>query len=153
MTMSACRDEPGPSANLTMVLHGSAILAILLDTPEAAAMLDALVESSRRLLSAATWLELAILVEERGGRIAALRFDEFIRAAAIEIVPVSPEQAAIARTAWRHFGASRHSARLNHGDCLAYALAKTRGEKLLFTGIGFTRTDIEAAHPAEPHAA
>ena len=131
-----------------MVLHGSAILAILLDDADAGAMLDAVVESPRRLLSATTWLELAMLIEDRGGRIAGLRFDEFVRAAAIEIVPVTLEQTNVARTAWRHFGASRHAGRLNYGDCVAYALAKCTGEKLLFTGSSFARTDIEAALPA-----
>ncbi len=130
-----------------MVLHGSAILAILLDDADADPMLDAIVESPRRLLSAATWLELAMLIEDRGGRIAGLRFDEFIRAAAIEIVPVSNEHGMVARTAWRDFGADRQSGRLNYGDCIAYALAKCTGEKLLFAGTGFTRTDIEAALP------
>lgn len=135
-----------------MVLHGSALLAILLDGPEADAMLDAIVEAERRLLSAATWLELGVLIEDRGGRIAALRYDEFVRAAGIEIVPVTADHAATARTAWRHFGASRHSGRLNYGDCLAYALAKCTGEKLLFTGITFSRTDIEAARLPAPAA-
>lgn len=133
-----------------MVLHGSAILAILLDDVDATAMLDAVVASPRLLLSATTWLELAMLIEDRGGRIAGLRFDEFIRAAAVEIVPVTLEQSHVARTAWRHFGTGRHPGRLNYGDCMAYALAKCTGERLLFTGANFARTDIEPALLHQP---
>jgi ribonuclease VapC len=128
-----------------MVIDGSAMMAMVLDDHEAARLLDALVGDPVRRMSAATWLEVAIVIEERGGRIAALRLDEFIRAAGIEIVPVSAEQATVARTAWRHFGMTRHSIRLNYGDCLAYALAKTTGDRLLFSGAGFSRTDVEPA--------
>ena len=39
----------------------------------------------------------------------------------------------------------RHPARLNFGDCFAYALAKARQEPLLFKGEDFSKTDIEAA--------
>ena len=57
----------------------------------------------------------------------------------------SLEQAQFARDAWRHFGKGRSPARLNFGDCFAYALAKTSGEPLLFKGRDFAQTDIEAA--------
>ncbi len=128
-----------------MVIDGSALMAMLLDAGDAGPLFDALVGDPVRHMSAATWLEVAITVEERGGRIAALRLDEFIRAAGIEILPVTAEQASTARTAWRHFGMTRHSTRLNYGDCLAYALAKTTNDTLLFSGSTFSRTDITPA--------
>ncbi len=128
-----------------MVIDGSALVAMIFDPCEAERLLEALVGDPVRLMSAATWLEIAIMIEERGGRIAALRLDEFVRVAGIEIVPVTAEQAGVARTAWRHFGATRHSVRLSYGDCLAYALAKTTGDTLLFSGGGFSRTDVEPA--------
>jgi ribonuclease VapC len=59
-----------------------------------------------------------------------------------EVVGVTPEQAEIAVEAFRRFGRSRHPARLNIGDCFAYALAKATGEPLLFKGGDFARTDI-----------
>ena len=128
-----------------MVIDGSALMAIVLDKTDAAELVDILVDAPVRRMSTVTWLEAALIIEERGGRIAALRFDEWVRAAAIELVPVTTEQASVARTAWRHFGATRHSNRLNYGDCLAYALAKTLGETLLFRSAAFLRTDIEPA--------
>jgi ribonuclease VapC len=128
-----------------MVVDSSALLAILLGAPEAGSLLAALVDAPRPRISVANWLEVAMVVEERGGRLASLRFDEFVRAAALEVAPVDAAQAEAARTAWRYFGRHRHSARLNFSECFAYALAKNTGEPLLFCGDGFTRTDIEPA--------
>jgi ribonuclease VapC len=128
-----------------MIVDSSALLAIVFNAPEAPALLDALVDASQPRMSTANWLELAMLIEERGGRLASLRFDEFFRATGIELIAVDAAQASAARIAWRHFGRNRHSARLNFGDCFAYALAKETGEKLLFQGDDFARTDIVSA--------
>jgi ribonuclease VapC len=128
-----------------MIVDTSALLAILLGEEGSGRLLETLVDAPSPRISAANWLELAMIVEERGGRIASLRLDEFVRTAGIEIVPVSVEQASAARNAWRYFGRHKHSARLDFGDCFAYALAKTSAEKLLFVGDGFARTDIEPA--------
>ena len=86
-----------------------------------------------------------MVIEERGGRLASLRLDEFFRAAAIELTAVDAAQAEAARTAWRYFGRHRHSARLNFSECFSYALAKSMGEALLYCSDGFSRTDIEPA--------
>ena len=63
----------------------------------------------------------------------------------IQLAPVTLEQAELARDAWRQFGRGNHPARLNLGDCFAYALAKDTGEPLLFKGNDSTLTDIPAA--------
>jgi ribonuclease VapC len=128
-----------------MIVDSSAILAILTGAPDAGALLETLVEAERPRMSVANWLELAMMIEERGGRLASLRLDEFFRAAGIELAAVDAGQAEAARTAWRHFGRHRHGARLDFGDCFAYALAKRDGETLLYSGDGFGRTDIEPA--------
>lgn len=128
-----------------MIVDTSALLAILMSEAEAPRLLEAMVAAGRPRMSAANWFEAAMAIEERGGRIASLRFDEFVRTAEIEVMPVTVAQTEAARTAWRHFGRHRQSGRLNFGDCLAYALAKTEGDTLLFTGEDFLRTDIEPA--------
>jgi ribonuclease VapC len=128
-----------------MVVDSSALLAILLGAPEAPSLLAALVDAPHPRISVANWLDVAMVIEERGGRLASLRFDEFVRAAALELAPVDAGQAEAARTAWRYFGRHRHSARLNFSECFAYALAKRTGEPLLFCSDGFSRTDIEPA--------
>ena len=57
--------------------------------------------------------------------------------AAIELVPVTPwSTVQAARRAWRRFGKGNHPARLNFGDCFAYALAEVTGEPLLIQGRG-----------------
>ena len=67
-----------------------------------------------------------------------------IRTSGIEIVPFTPAQARLARIAYQQFGrGSGHPARLNMGDCFAYALARDLGEPLLFKGRDFALTDIE----------
>jgi polyribonucleotide nucleotidyltransferase len=58
---------------------------------------------------------------------------------------ISAAHAAIARDAWRRYGKGRHKAGLNLGDCFSYALAKERGQALLFKGDDFAATDIEPA--------
>ena len=115
-----------------MVVDSSALLAILLGAPEAPSLLAALVDAPHPRISVANWLEVAMVIEERGGRLASLRLDEFFRAASIELTPVDAAQAEAARTAWRYFGRHRHSARLNFSECFAYALAKSTGEPLLY---------------------
>jgi ribonuclease VapC len=128
-----------------MVIDSSALLAILLGAPQAPALLEALVDAERPRMSVANWLEVAMLIEERGGRLASLRFDEFFRTSAIELVPVDAAQGEAARTAWRYFGRHKHSARLNFSECFAYALAKSTNAPLLFCSDGFSRTDIVPA--------
>jgi ribonuclease VapC len=68
------------------------------------------------------------------------------RRAQAPIEPVTEAQARIARQAYRDFGKmSGHPAKLNFGDCFSYALPKAKGEPLLFTGQGFSRTDVKSA--------
>ncbi|KQW56620.1 ribonuclease, partial [Ensifer sp. Root1252] len=99
----------------------------------------------RRFISAATILELSIVIEARLGEAGAAELDLWLYKAGVEVVAVDAEQIAIARRAWRSFGKGRHPASLNFGDCFSYALAKSRNEPLLFKGDDFSRTDIEAA--------
>jgi len=57
----------------------------------------------------------------------------------------------LARQAYRDFGkGSGSAARLNLGDCFAYALAADTREPLLFKGDDFTHTDLTAAVPTTP---
>ena len=128
-----------------MILDTSAIMAVLLDEPDAHRYRRAIAEAATCRISAATWLETAIVAEGKGGIGAGHELDRLMDSARIEVVPVTAEQATIARDAWRCFGKGNHPAGLNLGDCFAYALARTRREPLLFKGGDFARTDIDAA--------
>jgi ribonuclease VapC len=127
-----------------MVIDTSAVAAILFDEPDATALEGKIADDPLRLMSAATFLEAAIVVEARLGDAGGREFDLWLHRAEIEILAVDVEQADLARRAWRRFGRGRHRAGLNYGDCFSYALAATRDEPLLFKGDDFTKTDVKA---------
>ena len=130
-----------------MILDSSAVLAVLYREPDAEKY-EELIATSGCRMSVANALEVAIVVEGRGGMEAGQELDAFLSSTDIELVPVTAEHLAAARRAWRRFGKGRHPAALNFGDCFAYALADVTGEPLLFKGGDFARTDVRAARPA-----
>jgi ribonuclease VapC len=125
-----------------MVVDTSAVLALLLDEPEAETFRVAIEDDETRLVSAATLLETALVIEARKGEAGGRELDLLVHKAAIAVVPLDEEQVSEARRAWRRFGRGRHAAALNFGDLFAYALARTSGEPLLFKGDDFARTDV-----------
>ena len=131
-----------------IVLDTSALVAILFDEPERARFRSELDRAGGGLLSAASWVELSMVVE--GRKLAAGRalVERFLAVTHIEIVAVSAAHAEIAIDAFRRYGRGQHPARLNFGDCFAYALAKAARLPLLFKGDDFAHTDIISAVPA-----
>jgi len=126
-----------------MIIDTSAIIAILRAEPEAEFCALAIEKAARRRISAANFLEAAVVIDGSRDAVASRRFDELVSAAQLTVESVTEVQARIARDAYRDFGkGSGHPARLNFGDCFAYALAKTSGEPLLFKGEDFTHTDV-----------
>lgn len=125
-----------------MVIDTSALLAILFNEPDAEHFERALEADPTRLMSAASVLETAIVVEARLGEAGSRELDLLLYKARITIVPFTADQGEVARQAWRTYGKGRHPAGLNYGDCFAYALAKTSGEVLLFKGNDFAQTDL-----------
>lgn len=128
-----------------MIVDASALLAILLHEPDAGRFAAALTSGPDCRMSAANFLETAMVLEGRGGPEAGYELDLILEKAQVELVPVTRDQAQAARRAWRRFGKGNHPAGLNFGDCFAYALAETTREPLLFKGRDFALTDIEAA--------
>jgi ribonuclease VapC len=133
-----------------MVLDTSALMAILLGETEAKALSEAIAGDPKRLLSAFSALETAIVIEAKRGEAGSRELDLLIHKGRIEIVPLNAEQSEVARKAWRLYGKGHHPAGLNIGDCCSYALSKYSGEALLFKGDDFTRTDVTpACYPTE----
>jgi ribonuclease VapC len=124
-----------------IVIDSSALVAIVYDESEADAFSVAIVNAENAWMSAATWLESAIVVERARGPAGRMRLDKIVAALEIEIVPFDAIQAAVACDAFLRFGKGRHKAGLNFGDCMSYALAKTRNAKLLCKGADFAATD------------
>jgi ribonuclease VapC len=128
-----------------VIVDTSAVLAILFNESDAETYARAISEADSRRMSAATFVEAAIVVEVQTRESGSRQFDAFFRRAGIVIEPVTEEQAHAARQAYTDFGKGRHAAGLNFGDCFAYALAKVTGEPLLFKGGDFRKTDVKAA--------
>jgi ribonuclease VapC len=127
-----------------MILDSSAVAAVCLGEPTAEVFSLALETTDQIRMSAATYLEAAVVLDRR----APGTFDRFVTGLGIEIVAVDQAQADIARDAYRLFGrGSGHPAGLNFGDCFAYALAAATGEALLYQGEDFSHTDVTPAVP------
>lgn len=127
-----------------MIVDTSAIVAMLRAEPDAAALSKVLRGAAVVRLSAANYVELAVVIDGLDDPVLSGGLDAVLTAYGIRIEPLTESQARIARAAYQRFGrGSGHPARLNMGDCFAYALARDLGEPLLFKGEDFLRTDIE----------
>jgi ribonuclease VapC len=129
-----------------LIIDTSALIAILRDEPDARICALGIENSASRRLSTANFVETALVIDGSRDPVASRRFDDLIKEAQIVIEPVTEIHARIAREAYRDFGkGSGHPAKLNFGDCFAYALARASGEPLLFKGDDFIHTDIVPA--------
>jgi ribonuclease VapC len=126
-----------------VIVDSSAIIALVRVEASAERCRQALRSSRMNRMSAASFLEAAIVVDRLDRPGAGVAFDELIARLALRIEPVTLAQANIAREAYQRFGrGSGHPARLNFGDCFAYALAKDLDEPWLFIGNDFIHTDV-----------
>jgi ribonuclease VapC len=129
-----------------VIVDSSAMVAILRDEPDALMYAESIERAAIVRISAANFLETAIVIDASRSPISSQRVDDFLIESRLRIEPVTESQARIARQAYRDFGrGSGHPAALNFGDCFAYALAKTTGEPLLYKGTDFSDTDVASA--------
>lgn len=128
-----------------MIVDSSALVAIALAQPEARDLLETLITGPSLRISAANLLETYMVIDRRAESARAV-LHQAITPIGIKVEPVTETQVDIARDAWRRYGkGSGHPARLNYGDCFAYALARHLDEPLLFIGNDFAHTDIAQA--------
>jgi ribonuclease VapC len=120
----------------------SALMAIMLQEPMAAACKDALAAEDEILISAGTLAELLIVCAGRG---IAAEIAEFLDQFEFNIVPVTAAVARQIGLIYERWGRGMHRAALNFGDCFAYAVAREHGCRLLYVGDDFAKTDIEGA--------
>ena len=127
-----------------MIVDTSAVIAILKEERDAPRSLRAIAVSTEpKRISAANYLEAGIVVDANRNPLLSRRLDDLIVQTEIQVEAGTPQQADIARAAYRDFGkGSGHPAQLNFGDCFAYALAKSTREPLLFKGDDFSHTDV-----------
>jgi ribonuclease VapC len=128
-----------------MILDTSALVAILAKEADFDRFVDAISRAPHCRISAANFVELAIVIEAQFGAEVFRQCEALFQRVGIVIEPVTVDQAQLARQAFHDFGKGRHAAGLNFGDCFAYALAKTTGDPLLFKGADFKKTDVASA--------
>ena len=128
-----------------MIIDSSALVAILLEEPEVLRLTTAIAETSICRLPASCLLEASMILLARRTEDGVRNLDLYVARSRMEIAPFTESQARLARTAFERYGKGRHPAKLNFGDCMAYALAKETGEELLFKGTDFGQTDIAVA--------
>ncbi len=129
-----------------MIVDASAILAILLDEPDGVLMSEALLASpDRHAMSPVNYLEAAVRLDSRQDTEKAKDLDPLLAEHDVSLAFATPEQAYLAREAYQKFGKGNHPAKLNLGDCFAYALSKARNEPLLYKGDDFGKTDVKSA--------
>ena len=129
-----------------MIVDPSAVIAVLAQEEDAAVFGAALVDSGSSTMSAASYVECGIVLDRHPSAKASWNLDQFLLESRIAIASFTPEQARIARMAYRDFGrGSDHPARLNFGDCFAYALAIESNQPLLYKGDDFGHTDVRSA--------
>ena len=129
-----------------MIVDTSAIVAIWLREPGWEALCQKLEADPAPAMSAAGLVELYAVIDSRTSPENQRRLDTLLSAFGIVVEPFTHEQADVARAAYHDYGkGSGHPARLNMGDCFAYALASVTHQPLLFVGDDFTHTDLIAA--------
>lgn len=124
-----------------IVVDTSAIVAVLFGEA-GSAELERHLLGDRCVMSAATRVELGIVIETKTGSAGTQLLEELLGRVEIEVVPVDSDLAEEALVCWRRFGKGRHRAGLNFGDTFSYALSRRLGQPLLFVGDDFSQTDV-----------
>jgi ribonuclease VapC len=128
-----------------MFIDASALVAIIAQEPEATALSTRLRQAAHRHTSAISVYEAALGLARIGNMPVANTqnlLQRFLSEATVQIVPITAEIGRLAIEAFARFGRGNHPARLNMGDCFAYACARSLGVPLLFKGDDFSQTDI-----------
>lgn len=130
---------------MSLFVDASALVAIIGSEPERHAFEARIDGDPSRFTSALAQWEAALAVARRASTDVKTGFEEVLRYCAsfeIGLVTIGEAEAAAAVSAHQRYGKGNHPARLNMGDCFAYACAKTRGATLLYKGNDFAKTDL-----------
>jgi ribonuclease VapC len=127
-----------------IVVDTSAVVAVLFGEPGTERLRDVLLQQPCTM-TAATRVELGIVVEVKAGPAGTQLLDELLDRLEVRVVDVDADLASEAMASWRRFRKGRHRASLNFGDTFSYALAVRNDAALLFVGDDFTHTDVRVA--------
>jgi len=127
----------------SLVIGTSALISILGAETDRVEFLSALQQCDTAYVSAATLRETFRVAATKRFPQGQERLEEIVEALCLEVIAFDVEQLTASRAAYAGFGrGSGHAAKLNFGDCFAYALAKTRNLPLLYKGDDLIHTDI-----------
>lgn len=130
-----------------MIVDTSAVVAIFMQESEGPAFFDALASARTAIIGAPGLLEVQMVLLREYPDTVEDELDRFLSTSNITVWPFGPDEYRHTAAAFRRYGKGRHPARLNYGDCRAYAVSKATGEPLLFKGADFAKTDV-TRHPA-----
>jgi ribonuclease VapC len=128
-----------------MIVDASALIAVVLKEPDWQSYEAALVNSAENVMSPVNRMEVFMRLESIGGEWLVQKFDALAAVLKLKTEPIDDFQLDLAQSAFRRFGKGRHKAALNMGDCFAYALARSKGQAILYKGNDFSQTDLESA--------
>jgi ribonuclease VapC len=129
-----------------MVIDTSVLIAVLKGEDDAVALTQCMAAAPTRYISAGSMLECGIVIGAFYGDLGLEAMRELASYLQLKTVPFDANQSRAGYEAFRRYGrGSKHPAKLNFGDCFAYALARTRNLPLLFKGDDFIHTDIVPA--------
>ncbi len=131
---------------MSLFVDASALVAVIASEPERLAFARRMAAQDRLLWSAMScWETVSALRTSYRWSIADARAEVelIVGRLPFELVPIGERERATALDAYHTYGrGSEHPAKLNMGDCFAYACAKTNGAKLLYKGEDFSHTDL-----------
>jgi len=128
-----------------MFIDASALVAITGEESDGLVLADRVRRSDRVYTSALALYESSLGLARARNLATAdaqIAIEQFVAASRAQIVPITAEIGRLAIEAFVRFGRGNHPARLNMGDCFAYACARSLGVPLLFKGDDFAQTDI-----------
>lgn len=128
-----------------IVVDTSALIAILFQEPDGDIYDDALFDAREARIGAPTLFEYLLVVENKRGSVVRARARQLVEEHGIAVSPWTTDHVTLAEEAFVQFGKGRHPAKLNFGDCMSYALAKSLNAPLLYKGTDFGLTDIRSA--------
>ena len=128
---------------MTASVDASAILAIALNEPESDRYVALLNEFDVRIMNPVNYWEALVRMHKESGDTGVSKLEALMSRFGIVVVPATADQARLAAATFARYGKS-HPAKLNLGDCFAYATARSYSAKLLFKGNDFPLTDILA---------
>jgi ribonuclease VapC len=133
---------------LTLVVDSSVLVAITLPELEAEHFSWVVERAESAFVGWPTLLETwTVLAGRLSPERADIAIDSFVSERQLIPVAFGSEHYSLARQVYQRFRLAGHPAKLNYGDVMSYALARTLDVPLLFKGADFGLTDVKV-HPA-----